>query len=1022
MATPAPGQQTGITVTRDGNKYTANWNIPKAISDMKAQELRWRMVYRDSPSGEQKFTNYGTQYPSLSATKATFTLSGINIPTYMVAIQIQLRAKFIFTDGSKSETVWSDWDRATGGFSFYTPPTPTLTGEIDDQVSGRTNWSWESTTDNTDHYLITGVQYQTLSLTNATSDPTETQWSSASLQSKQLTGSKSEDDTGLSNSVTRFVRVRAVGANGYSSWNLKKIVFATPSKPQITNYNVTYESSNHYLNLYAEWTVSSSAQRPVDTTMLQYRIGKPTANMGMTNDGSWTDVGTTGRSTTGNNVTVVGSLSGAVISGGNSGKSSMSANLTETIQDDECVWIRAVARYSGGTDSPGDAVLAYIGVLAAPGVPAISNRNDSTHVVTITCTNNSQVPDSKLAIVYQPDGGEETIVAVFPHGTSSMSGIQCPDWDNVTTLGFRAFAYVGSETYTTVNGVKVYSVNARMTSDASFTTGNIPKAPAVTLSKSPDEPNGIRVVWTWAWAEANYAEVSWSTRSNAWNSTAGPETHEVDATNGGTIDIGDLAAGQSYYVKVRLFVDDGEHVSYGPYGSAGPFYLSERPAIPVVSVSSDVVTEKTSDLTVSWTYVSMDGTEQIEAKIAELSNGTYTVIGWADTEQHAVIDTSGWADGTQHQICVNVTSASNETSLWSEPVTVLKAEPPECTITQASLTEDDGIYYLEEMPLTVTVTGAGTSGNTTVSVVRAENYVQLMPDDTTLTGYRGETIIRKQYVGESQQTYTLADMVEGRELNDLALYRLIATVTDKYGQIATDAIDFTVSWTHQAVMPEGSIVIDGDIAKITLEEPDGAEEGDTVDIYRLSADRPILIYKGADFDDVIVDPYPAINGGYRLVFRTANGDYTTASKEFAWVDLDANYNPVAQSIDFAGMRLRIKYNVDLGDTSEKDFTKIKFLGGSTQGYWLEGANRTGSMSGVLLTDQDVDDIEVLEKLMDYSGPARIRTKSGRSYIANVNADGSSTYSTGAKILTVSLTIDRIDDPGMDGVTLAEWSA
>ena len=1009
--------QTGVSVTRDGNKYTATWKNP---SDMQAQEIRWRMIYRDAANGSDKFTNYGTEYPSKTTTKTTFTLSGVTIPEYFVGIQIQLRAKFTQNSGSSTTTTWSEWDAAGAAFTFNQPPQPTLSGEMDSDVSGRTNWTWESTTDNADHYLITGVQYQTLSLQNASSTPTESQWTSATVSNKALTGTQSQDDTILANgSVTRFVRVRANGANGYSAWNVKKVVFATPSKPQITNYSVSYEATNHYLNLSAEWTVPSSTQRPVDTTMLQYRIGKPTANMGMTNDGSWTDVGATGRPAN-NVVNLSDMLNGNTSS--SSGTSSMSAALTETISADECVWIRAVARYSGGSDSPSDAVLAYIGVLAAPGTPAISNRNDSTHVVTITCTNNSAVPDSKLAIVYQPDGGEETIVAVFPHGTSSMSGIQCPNWDSVTTLGFRAFAYVGSESYTTVNGVKVYSINARMTSDASFTTGNIPKAPTVTLSKSPDEPNGIRVVWTWAWAEANYAEVSWSTRSNAWNSTAGPETHEVDATNGGTIDIGDLAAGQSYYVKVRLFVDDGEHVSYGPYGSAGPFYLSERPAKPVVSVSSDVVTAKDTDLTVSWTYVSMDGTDQIEAKIAELSSGIYTVIGWADTEQHAVIDTSKWTNGTQHQICVNVTSASNETSLWSDPVTVLKAEPPECTITQASLVAVDGIYYLQEMPMTVTVTGAGDAGTTTVSIVRASNYIQVRPDGTSVSGYQGETIIRKQYVGEAQQTLALKDILEDRDLDDTAQYRLIATVTDKYGQMAADAIDFTVGWAHQAVMPVGSVVIDNDIAKITIGTPVGTATGDTVDIYRLSSDRPVLIYKGADFGDVIVDPYPAIKGGYRLVFRTKNGDYTTAAMEFAWLDIDSNYNPVSQMIDFAGLRLLIKYNVELDDTSEKDFAKIKFLGGSTQGYWLEGANKSGSISGVLLTEEDVDDVEVFDRLMDYSGPARIRTKSGKSYIANVNTDGSSTYSNGAKIKTVSLTIDRVDEVGMDGVTLAEWSA
>lgn len=1008
---------TGIKVTRNGYEFTANWKLKKSLT---AQQIRWRRIGRDTETGPEVKESWIKNSIDKTSTSETIDFSSILSAfraTYYKEIEVQLRGK---VNGD-----WSEWHSYL--FTIANKPTaPTLTYELT-ETAGEAEWTWNVESPADDHDWITSVEYQTIYQNDASGNPPETEWSNATLSTKALTGTAMTTNTILAGkSVTRFVRVRSKGKGGYSDWTVGRVVFATPNAPQITSHNVTYDASNHYLNLAAEWTVSYNQQRPVDTTMLQYRIGKPAANMGVTTDGSWTDVSSTGRQVEAGMVDAGGGSSLVVL--GNTlqtSTSSMQANLTATVAADECVWLRAISRHEGSFENPGTPVLAYVGYLAAPTNLVISAQDDSTHTVTLACTNNSAVTDSKVAIVYQPNTEDECIVAVFPHGTSSMSGIKCPNWDDAGTLGFRAYAFVGSESYTTIDSVKYYTVNARMTSDVAFTSGGIPKAPTgVTLKKSPDEAVGIRVTWNWTWTEANKAEVSWSTRKNAWNSTSQPDTYTVDATNGGILDIGELTAGVTYYVRVRLLYDDGESISYGPYSATGTIYLSERPAVPVVSVSSDVVSSKTPALTVTWTYVSMDGTEQIGAKVAELSSGTYTVIAYADAEQHVTIDTSAWADGSQHDICVNVTSASNETSSWSAPVTVLKAEPPECNITQASLTESGGEYILDEMPMTVTVTGAGNAGTTNVSVIRSATFIQLRPDETQQNGFEGEIVLQREYSGESQQTFNLSDIIEGRNLDDTATYRLIAMVTDRYGQVATDAVDFTVSWSHQAVMPTGSAVIDEDIAKITVGTPTGTASGDTVDIYRLAADKPVLIYQGADFGDVVVDPFPTIgaHGGYRLVFRTKNGDYTTANKEFAWLDIQTDYEPAVQIIDFAGSRLLIAYNVDLGETSEKDFKKTKYLGGHIEGDWLAGADRKGSISGVVLTEEDVEDVEVLDDLMDYSGPARVRNKSGNHYLANINVDSSGTYTTGAKMKTVTLTIDRVDNTGLEGQLLAEWSA
>ena len=184
---------------------------------------------------------------------------------------------------------------------------------------------------------------------------------------------------------------------------------------------------------------------------------------------------------------------------------------------------------------------------------------------------------------------------------------------------------------------------------------------------------------------------------------------------------------------------------------------------------------------------------------------------------------------------------------------------------------------LTEMPLSVTVTGADEGGTTRVVIERAEDYHIDRPDETTFNGFEGETIAIYSQTGESAITISNDDLIG--HLDDGASYRLIATIQDGLGQSAEIAQDFEVHWTHQALAPTASVSMDNAnmVAQLTPTAPTEAANTDVCDIYRLSADRPELIYPDAVFGTTYVDPYPTLGemGGYRFVLRTANGDYVT---------------------------------------------------------------------------------------------------------------------------------------------------
>ena len=336
-------------------------------------------------------------------------------------------------------------------------------------------------------------------------------------------------------------------------------------------------------------------------------------------------------------------------------------------------------------------------------------------------------------------------------------------------------------------------------------------------------------------------------------------------------------------------------------------------------------------------------------------------------------------------------------------------------------------YVLTEMPLTATATGAGEGGQTTYSVVRDGSYYLDRPDEDTFNGHDGETVALTSVAGEGEAVIGVQDLIG--PLDDGTHYNLIATISDGIGQSAETVVPFEVRWAHQALIPTATAVTDTDalITKITPVAPAGTEVGDYCDIYRLSADKPELIVTGAQFGQTYVDPFPAIGdmGGHRVVFRTANGDYITEDNELAWVDLgfddgdnlDINYS----LIDFNGVQIPIRYNMDFDNTWSKDFQETQYLGGSVQGDWNPAVSRTGGLNAVCETD-DYDVIRAVRRLADYPGICHVRTVDGSSYKADVQVKDSYSYSNAGKIASFSLSITRVDAEYLDGMTLEQWEA
>lgn len=453
-------------------------------------------------------------------------------------------------------------------------------------------------------------------------------------------------------------------------------------------------------------------------------------------------------------------------------------------------------------------------------------------------------------------------------------------------------------------------------------------------------------------------------------------------------------------------------------------------------------------------------------------------IAHTTIEKEVIINTAllGWTEGETHNLAVRVTSESKRTTDWSNPVSVIVAEALECEITSTTLEEVeitvDGetrtILALTELPMTIELDGITNKVTTTVSIERAANYTMDRPDETSFEGFESEIIYLITQNTDDDIVIDQADLLG--YLDDKAQYRIIAAFKDTYGQSISESIEFEVHWTHQALVPDAEVEIDDEnlIAVLTPVAPTYNEiitpnvsdigtyyeyingeyvltqdveidddktyyvavtvaQTDTCDIYRLSADKPELIVQNAAFGTDYVDPYPAIGqfGGHRFVFKTANGDYITKDNIIAWTDTNEDDGDILDIdktiIDFNGNQLFLYYNVDVGHEWSKDFQETKYLGGSVQGDWNAGVSRSGSISATMLTLTDAEQIRLMKRLAEYTGPCHVRTKDGSSFTADVQVSEDRDHSDYDAIATFSMTITRIGAETLDGLTYAQWS-
>lgn len=1011
-------KQTGLTITRVSQKFLITWKI-----------------------GDK---NYGAgqtvKYRKKGAKKWT-TVSGIGKKTTSVKIDAKGTTEVMMrgTRSAEGGTTYtaSDWAKKT--YTVQNPKTPTVEVALTEQANV-CNFSWKvEEAGSSSKYWFTGVAWEAMLVEdNTVSDGAKLTWDSATaVDWRSGTSNSAESNQEItentstinSGNYTRWFRIKSVGKVGDSKWKYARHVYADPKQANISSATGEKNEAGG-TNVTIRWAAETSEAQPIDDVIVQYLIIAPSAGLTCPAGASgWTDIVTL-RDT--------------------ENTDSISVSIDDQADENTCMFVRVNTKNETEVTEGVPILVADggIGYLSTPESLSVNIIDQSAHVVTVSATNKAKddVEDSFLVVRFTSDnepGGFD--IAIIPHNSNSAQ-ITCPDWGS-GNYSFSVYAAVGSYIETTrADGITGYAVAARMISSILKDGGNVPLAPARVLLSNTDKPGTIQVTWDWSWGAADSVELSWADHDDAWESTDIPSTFMIENTYVSKWNIAGLETGKVWYVKVRMCSNIEGGMTYGPYSETKSINLSSAPAVPDLTLSQSVVTN-VGTFTASWGYSSTDGTKQAYAELDEViinnNNVTYKEIAHVSTAQHVSVDVAeliaesdDWLPGTRHGLAVYVVSESGRRTGYSDIEYIdianpVYAEIVETSIAQTTIMDPDDTQrtanVLTELPFTITVEGAGESGMTTVIVERADSYYLERADESDFNGHEGETIALVSQNGEGQITIPSEDIDLIGSLDDGASYRIIATVQDGIGQSASNEppFEFEVHWDHQAIIPDGTAIIDNDnlIAILRPIAPTGTETGDTCDIYRLSVDKPQLIFEDAEWGVDYVDPYPTIGqyGGYRFVFKTVNGDFITDQNELAIFDvmtaLPANgYN----IIDFGSGRILLDRNIDLSNSWEKDFKETKYLGGSVQGDWNPAVSRNSSVSSCAVTLIDQNTIEAMRDLAMYSDICHVRTQDGSTYTADVQVSEDYSHDTGNMVAEFSLSITRVDPEELDGMTYSEW--
>ena len=995
---------TGLQAERNGNEFTFSWKIRDANHGQKQH-----FEYRKSKSDTWHRVTVTSSQTSIAV---TISVTDIDVLAFRVRGQRKEFTKKVETGTfdkkgnpeTRNETVkpeMSAWKTKWEAWKPGKPTPPTITYSQTSANVGK--FTVEHTADTDGSKPARYVQYSTCRSVSSASPPKDG-WSAvsninASSNVSQEFSYTEQTETITATGLVRWFRARCEGPGGISKWVYAHHAYSYPELPALKDATAKKDATRATTVLRAEWKTKSSLLKPVDEEVLQYVFAIPTTATCAAPATGWQDA----------------------ISVTPSGKQDIvSAMIASTIASEQCLWVRVCAMHDTSYVKYSKAIRVATSTLNAPAINATPNF--STGSVSITLTINTSCTVARHCIFYRnPKNPKADInVAILAPGVTTTT-VTVNAIKGATKSCFGAYAFVGS-----YSGLSITPI---MKSASALDEDIAPVEPSALALTAGSDNKSVFCGLSWRWSGATKMEISWADDINAWSSNVAPKTCTVTEIGVKTWVIQGLEIGKTWHFRARYvgLIDTDEVTT--AWSDISSIDLTTIPDQPTLTLGSGFVLPGGS-VTASWNYLNEDGSSQDAGQVclATVSGSTISygsVIAHTGSDQNVLV-TRTWARGSRYNLACRVRAASGRYSDWSVPVSVYCPNRPTVEFSNTVITNN--VMTSLSGVVRVGLTSDGPA-NYSVYIRRARDYHVDRPDDGVYDGYENEIIWAASgyhYGGAQAYDHSITKANLIGELDDGAVYVLVATITDEYGQTVTREMPFRVNWTHKASIAKPAVKADVRMMamRITPKTPTGYASGDTFDIYRITADQPELIVKDGTYGTTYVDPYPAFGKmcGHRVVAKTATGSYISSTGSLTWYDLDYSDGDVIECnalvIDANGMQIQLPYNIELTNRWQKDFKRTSYLGGSVQGDWNPAVLRDLTAKTVIIKNQETGALLDLRDLAAYAGPAHIRTPDGSSFSCDIQVTEDATYDD--KKVSYSLAVKGINPAEPDGMTLEAW--
>lgn len=509
--------------------------------------------------------------------------------------------------------------------------------------------------------------------------------------------------------------------------------------------------------------------------------------------------------------------------------------------------------------------------------------------------------------------------------------------------------------------------------------------------------------------DATGTEISWSDELDTWVSTKAPESYtftwfknESVTGKDGTIyqksariTIKGLSEGELFYIKARRYLES-DVITYSDYSNYVACMTGEIPESIVATTEKFLASG--SALPVYWTFSGngiqtrwkivscpIGGCTQEEELLHEHEHAEL-ISGEGSTGFAQVPAERLEAHAEDGNLMVRVEASAGSEFIHSEWQPVSIVEAPELAIDIDNTLTAQPLRFSATASvlcdLIVIVSSNGASGQFPTGIVRQ-----------TLGDTIHSDIYQPAWTENNGQFEAEVEIPTGMDFWNGGTYTLAITAVDKSTGLKSETIEniISIAWEHEAadpfeyvtLMPIDEVDDTGQHRKavqITLTPPQGAEDVDVYDIYRLSGDEAQLIGDGFPLTYVTTDEYAPFGDDltlyYRIAIRTQDGDV-------AYSDFEYNADGGFLRFDWDGYMLELPYDITITDGYKKNVDIRQHMDGSLDGYWNKNIERTGSLSTDIIRLEQAREIDLAKQLARYPGVVFVRTPDGSAYEADV---------------------------------------